>query len=89
VKRNVTVDDAFKPRAMAEVARLLQTRLADGRVHDVTLDGFKRVYADDAWLLFRASGTEPIVRVYTDAPTADRARGLADAGEALLKEVLP
>jgi phosphomannomutase/phosphoglucomutase len=89
VKRNVAVDDALKPRAMDEVARLLRSRLAEGRVRDVTLDGFKRLYADDAWLLFRQSGTEPLIRVYTDAPSAGRARELADAGEKLLRECLP
>ncbi len=34
-----------------------------------TNDGFKWFLADGSWLLVRASGTEPLVRVYTEATT--------------------
>lgn len=34
-------------------------------------DGVKLNLGDDAWLLFRASGTEPVLRVYCEAPSAD------------------
>jgi len=34
----------------------------------VTLDGVRFDLPDDAWLLLRASGTEPLVRVYAEAP---------------------
>ena len=33
-------------------------------------DGFKFFLADGSWLLIRASGTEPLVRVYTEATSA-------------------
>ena len=49
---------------------------------------FKRVYQDNAWLLFRKSGTEPLIRVYSDAPTRERAEELAAQGEALLQACL-
>jgi phosphomannomutase len=32
-------------------------------------DGFKFYLADGSWVLLRASGTEPLVRVYSEAPT--------------------
>ncbi|KIQ54684.1 phosphohexose mutase [Meiothermus taiwanensis] len=32
-----------------------------------TLDGIKWIFADSGWLLFRASGTEPVLRVYCEA----------------------
>ena len=52
-----------------------------------TNDGFKWFLADGSWLLVRASGTEPLVRVYTEAivaraprrPRADR-RDASSAG---------
>jgi phosphomannomutase / phosphoglucomutase len=88
VKRNIEVADDAKTPAMLAVARRLQTELLEGRARDVTVDGLKRVYRDHAWLLFRKSGTEPLIRVYTDAPGAERARELADAGEKLLRECL-
>ena len=40
-----------------------------------TLDGFKHL-ADDGWLLVRPSGTEPVLRVYSEAPTAEAAEAL-------------
>jgi phosphomannomutase len=32
-----------------------------------TLDGIKYRFADGGWLLFRPSGTEPLLRVYAEA----------------------
>ncbi len=36
------------------------------------LDGLKLLFGDDGWILFRASGTEPVLRVYSEVPTLDR-----------------
>ena len=36
------------------------------------LDGVKLLFGGDGWLLFRASGTEPVLRVYSEAPTLAR-----------------
>ena len=36
------------------------------------LDGFKLLFGGEGWLLFRASGTEPVLRVYSEAPTLAR-----------------
>lgn len=47
------------------------------------LDGFKHV-TDGGWLLVRPSGTEPVLRVYAEAETADAADALIrDAMEQL------
>ena len=40
-------------------------------VHHETMDGHHFLFDDDSWLLFRASGTEPLIRVYAEAPTMD------------------
>src|ERR1051325_285869 len=32
-----------------------------------TLDGTKLLFDDDSWLLFRQSGTEPVLRIYAEA----------------------
>jgi phosphomannomutase len=49
-----------------------------------TRDGFKFFLADGSWLLIRASGTEPLVRVYTEATSADVRDAMLDAGERLV-----
>jgi alpha-D-glucose phosphate-specific phosphoglucomutase len=55
------------------VARLSQgapAQMAGEAVREVkTFDGIKYVLADDSWLLIRPSGTEPVLRVYAEAPT--------------------
>jgi phosphomannomutase len=88
VKRNVAVAEDRKDQALARAAQRLQKALTEGRARDVTVDGFKRVYEDHSWLLFRKSGTEALIRVYSDAPTKERAEELAAKGEALLGECL-
>lgn len=46
-------------------------------------DGFKHVLADGSWLLIRFSGTEPLLRIYGEAPSrSDLAALLAQGREA-------
>src|SRR5436309_7454800 len=35
-------------------------------------DGVKLNFADGSWILFRKSGTEPMIRIYCESPDADR-----------------
>lgn len=46
-------------------------------------DGFKLWFPDRGWLLIRFSGTEPLMRVYTETPHGNRVRAILDAGLAL------
>ena len=50
-----------------------------------TNDGFKFWIDDGSWLLVRASGTEPLVRVYTEATSETIQDGLLAAGERLVR----
>ena len=50
-----------------------------------TGDGFKFFLADGSWLLVRASGTEPLVRIYTEATSAELRDALLVAGERLVR----
>ena len=50
-----------------------------------TNDGFKFFLADGSWLLIRASGTEPLVRVYTEASSEAMRDALLDQGERLVR----
>ncbi|MGZ6269216.1 MAG: hypothetical protein ACXWMU_01440, partial [Candidatus Limnocylindrales bacterium] len=51
----------------------------------VTADGFKFFVDDGSWLLIRTSGTEPLVRVYTEATSAELRDQLVGAGERLVR----
>lgn len=46
-----------------------------------TLDGTKLIFKDESWILFRQSGTEPVLRVYTEATSKDKMREFLSAGE--------
>ena len=39
-------------------------------------DGVKMNFADGSWILFRKSGTEPIMRIYCESPDASRVQEL-------------
>jgi len=40
----------------------------------------------DSWILFRQSGTEPLLRVYCEAPTASAVREIMDSGLKLVEQ---
>ena len=51
------------------------------RVQEVgKLDGSKVFLEKDSWILFRQSGTEPLLRVYCEAPTPSAVREIMAAG---------
>ena len=50
-----------------------------------TNDGFKFFIADGSWLLVRFSGTEPLVRVYTEATSQAAEDAIIAAGEQLVR----
>lgn len=47
----------------------------------ITLDGYKFIIDESAWIGFRLSGTEPIVRLYAEASSNDKLKKLISAGE--------
>ncbi len=64
-------------------ARLLNTKL----VQVTASDGIKYIAQDDSWLMFRGSGTEPVLRIYSEARTPARVRQLLEWGERRAREV--
>ena len=48
-----------------------------------TMDGVKFYLADHSWLLIRPSGTEPVLRIYAEARTADMRDALLKMGSEL------
>lgn len=41
-------------------------------------DGVKMNFTDDSWILFRKSGTEPIIRIYCESPTSEQVQRMLD-----------
>ncbi len=48
------------------------------------LDGVKLMFQNGGWILFRASGTEPLLRLYCEAPSLKEVSTLLDYGEELV-----
>ncbi|MBS4057407.1 MAG: phosphoglucosamine mutase [Bacteroidales bacterium] len=71
-KNKISLPDKVNVDALlAEVASAIK----DGQVN--TTDGVKIDYAD-GWVHLRKSNTEPIIRVYAEAPSHERATTMAD-----------
>ncbi len=74
------VKDAF----LASIPTLAPATLADLEVLDIIrTDGLKFLLPDDAWLLLRPSGTEPLVRVYAEASSAGVVDDLIAVGKSI------
>jgi alpha-D-glucose phosphate-specific phosphoglucomutase len=75
-----------KPVAKATMVDLL-VNLAPSQISGVnieeihTTDGVKYYLDDGSWLLIRPSGTEPVLRVYAEAPNDERVQMLLSFGE--------
>ncbi len=90
---DVHVDRAIyaetKRRLLVDLAAATPTELAGEPVARTVVldtgDGYKFFLADGSWLLIRASGTEPLVRVYTEASSEDLREALLVAGERLVR----
>ena len=50
-------------------------------------DGFKFEFEDDSWLLIRPSGTEPLLRVYAEAPSEKKAADLLKLAKRFLMKL--
>jgi len=51
----------------------------------LTVDGLKLVFKDDSWILFRASGTEPLIRIYAETPSPEQTEELISEGKKLFE----
>ncbi|MEP6638399.1 MAG: phosphoglucomutase/phosphomannomutase family protein [Chloroflexota bacterium] len=79
IKRRLLVD--LRSQAPTELAGRPVVRT----VPLETNDGFKFWVDDGSWLLIRASGTEPLVRVYTEATSETTQDAMLGAGERLVR----
>ncbi|MBA7674812.1 Phosphoglucosamine mutase [subsurface metagenome] len=46
-------------------------------------DGIKFILEDNSWLLFRTSGTEPIIRIYAESDEEGKLEKIMEAGKEL------
>ena len=79
-----SVSEAVVQRAAEIYAE--KGKLAEEVSLDLT-DGVKRVWRD-SWVNIRKSGTEPVIRVFSEARTSDRAEILCNETVETLKQLM-
>ena len=57
----------------------------EGRPKVITIDGAKFLFDDGTWVLFRKSGTEPVVRVYAEGRSDRELETLIQAADAFIR----
>jgi phosphomannomutase len=78
---DLRLDPALKDAFVASWPQMAPTEVAGIPVLRVSrVDGVKLFLPNDAWMLFRASGTEPLVRVYAESASAGEVAALLAAG---------
>jgi phosphomannomutase/phosphoglucomutase len=75
VRLNVGYGSDAEREAMLDA---IGTHADESEAEVTTIDGYRLDFGD-AWVLARESGTEPLVRVYAEAPSRERAEALAHA----------
>jgi phosphomannomutase len=64
---------AVRSRLLEQLQTQLLTEIAGKAVIDCqTIDGYKFRLEDQSWLMIRFSGTEPVLRLYCEAPTLEQ-----------------
>jgi phosphomannomutase len=77
-------------RAVEALARALPSRIGGHIVSGVDrLDGLKCLLGEDGWILFRQSGTEPVLRIYAEVRGREHLEPLLEAGVGAISMHLP
>ena len=82
IRLNLHLSEEAQEHATAKL-RQDPKEFAGRHVTDVNrADGLKLIFEDGAWLLMRPSGTEPLIRVYTEAATLAESKKIAEEARA-------
>ncbi|MEM3445487.1 MAG: phosphoglucomutase [Thermoplasmata archaeon] len=85
-KEALHCEEGLKDRVMKRVLGKLKSEFPGEEI--IEIDGYKVCFQDNSWLLVRKSGTEPLVRVFSDAPSEARANALVQKGLEILREAI-
>lgn len=83
LRRDLKLKKRLAPRAEDLPGELLGRKVIQVKDYD----GIKLICDDESWLMFRASGTEALMRLYSEARTLTRARELLALGEKLMRRI--
>ena len=72
IKKNVRCPDEIKYQVIEKAKEELQKYLNDQIKESITISGIRLNLKDGSWVLVRASGTEPKIRVVVEGVTEKR-----------------
>ena len=85
---DMRVPDEKKTRLMEYLKNNRFKKILDKELTEVkTYDGYKFICKDRSWFMMRLSGTEPIVRIYAEAPNEKIAFKMLDFGKKLIEKI--
>jgi phosphomannomutase len=85
-RRDIHMEVARGQEMVAALAAAPPARVNSDPVSGVeTMDGTKLLFTDESWLLFRQSGTEPMLRIYAEATAPAKTQGLLEEGERIAR----
>lgn len=74
------IDEQLKQDIMKQCANNEFTAFGDYAIERIeTVDGYKFFFENDAWLMIRPSGTEPVLRTYAEASSQEEAFNILKA----------
>lgn len=85
---DMKVPDKKKNRLMDYLKKNPVKKVLDKNVVEIKdYDGYKFICQDRSWLMLRLSGTEPIVRIYAEAPNEKKALAILEQGKNLVGSI--
>lgn len=73
--------------ARSSASRAVEAGSGNGVREVLTADGVKVIFKDSSWLLLRASGTEPLLRIYAEGRNKTVVHALLKAGQGIGRQV--
>jgi phosphomannomutase len=81
-RRDLHIEVGQGMKLVKSLASQPPSEFARRKVRDVqTIDGVKLIFEDESWLLFRQSGTEPVLRIYAEAASINQVNLLLDEAQ--------
>jgi len=84
-RSDLHLSEALKERIVTQCKANHFTHFGNYPIKDtLTTDGFKYILDENRWVMIRPSGTEPVLRIYAEAPTLEEVREILKATEATI-----